>query len=99
MRVVWTARARARLAEIHDYISRQSPERALAMVERILRRVDQLASTPRSGARLTAFRDDEIRELLERPYRVIYRVAADRLDIITIKHYRQRLVDRPTDLE
>jgi len=97
MKVVWTARARTRLAEIHDYVALQSSERALALVERILRRVDRLVAAPRSGARLTAFRNDEVRELLERPYRVIYRVATDRLEILTIKHYRQRLVDRPAD--
>ncbi len=28
---------------------------------------------PRSGARLQAFVDDEVRELLERPFRIIYR--------------------------
>jgi|SRR5882672_932186 len=98
MKVVWTARARSRLNEIHDYIAPQSSERALAMVERILLRVERLASAPRSGARLSTFRDDEVRELLERPYRVIYRVTRDRLEILTIKHFRQRLVDRPADL-
>ena len=97
MRVVWTARARTRLAEIHEYIAQQSTERALAMVERILLRVDRLAVSPHGGVRLTAFRDDEIRELLERPYRIIYRVGTDRLEILTIKHFRQRLVDRPAD--
>ena len=68
------------------------------MVERILRRADRLSEAPRSSARLPAFRDDEVRELLERPYRIIYRVGADRLEILTVKHYRQRLVNRPTDL-
>ncbi len=97
MKVVWTARARTRLAEIHEYIAQQSSERALAIVERILLRVDRLATSPRSGTRLTAFRDDEIRELLERPYRIIYRVAVDRLEILSVKHFRQRLVDRPAD--
>jgi len=56
MKVVWTARARTRLAEIHDYVAQQSGERALALVERILRRVDRLAAVPRSGARLTRVR-------------------------------------------
>jgi hypothetical protein len=36
MRVAWTARARVRLAEIHDYIGQDSKPHALAMVERIL---------------------------------------------------------------
>jgi plasmid stabilization system protein ParE len=37
MKVTWTARARTRLAEIHDYIAQDSKPQALAMVERILK--------------------------------------------------------------
>jgi plasmid stabilization system protein ParE len=40
MKVAWTARARTRLAEIHDYIAQDSKPRALAMVERILDRAE-----------------------------------------------------------
>jgi plasmid stabilization system protein ParE len=52
---------------------------------------------PRSGARLQAFVDDEVRELLERPYRIFYRVSATSIEILTVKHYRERLIDRPDD--
>jgi len=97
MKVTWTARARTRLAELHDYIAQDSKPRALAMVERILDRAEMLLVAPRSGARLKSFVDDEVRELLERPYRIIYRVSATSIEILTVKRYRQRLVDRPED--
>jgi plasmid stabilization system protein ParE len=97
MKLTWTARARTRLAELHDYIAKDSKPRALAMVERILDRAEMLVAAPRSGARLKSFVDDEVRELLERPYRIIYRVSATRIEILTVKHYCQRLVDRPED--
>jgi len=51
----------------------------------------------RGGARLQAFVDDEVRELHERPYRIIYRVSATSIEILTVKHYRQRIIDRPED--
>ncbi len=38
-----------------------------------------------------------MRELLERPYRIIYRVSATGIEILTVKHYRQRLIDLPED--
>jgi plasmid stabilization system protein ParE len=97
MRVTWTARARTRLAEIHDYIAQDSKPHAVAMVQRILDRAEVLTFAPRSGPRLQAFADDEVRELLERPYRIIYRVSANSIEILTVKHYRQRLIDRPDD--
>jgi plasmid stabilization system protein ParE len=81
MKVAWTARARTRLAEIHDYIAQDSKPRALAMVERILDRAEVLMLAPRGGARLQAFVDDEVRELLERPYRIVYRVSATSIEI------------------
>lgn len=67
------------------------------MVERILDRAELLLLAPRSGPRLQAFVDDEVREVLERPYRIIYRVSTANIEILTVKHYRQRLIDRPDD--
>ena len=97
MRVVWSARARTRLAEIHDYIAQTSKPRALQVVERLLARSEQLAIAPRSGAVIPGFAGEEIRELLERPFRLVYRAELERVVILTVKHYRQRLVERPTD--
>jgi toxin ParE1/3/4 len=91
-------RARTRLAEIHDYIAPHSTAQALGMVERILARSAQLAITPYSGSVLAGFEGDDVRELLERPFRLVYRIAGDRVEILTVKHYRQRLIDRPDDL-
>ena len=54
MKVTWTARARTRLAELHDYIAQDSKPGALAMVERLLDRSEALEVAPRSGARLQA---------------------------------------------
>ncbi len=97
MKLTWTARARTRLAELHDYIAQDSKPRAQAMIERILDRAEMLLVAPRSGIRVKGFLDDEVRELLERPYRIIYRVSATSIEILTVKHYRQRLIDRPED--
>jgi toxin ParE1/3/4 len=98
MRVVWSARARSRLAEIHAYIAESSKPRASQVIDRLLARSEQLAVAPRSAPRLVGPFDGEIRELLERPFRLVYRVEADQVVILTVKHYRQRLVERPTDL-
>ena len=34
---------------------------------------------------------DDLRELLERPYRIIYRITPERIEILTVMHYRQLL--------
>lgn len=86
---MWTDRAWTRLAELHNYIAQDSKPRAMAMVERILDPAKALVLAPRLGARLQAFVNDEVRELLERPYRIIYRVSVTSIEILTVKHYLQ----------
>ena len=48
------------------------------------------------GKRLRQYTKADVRQLLERPYRLIYRVFSERIEIITVLHYRQLM---PSDLE
>lgn len=98
MKVVWTARARSRLREIHDYIAEDAPQRAIEVVDRLTARSATLAKPPMIGRRVPEYLEHDLREVLERPFRLIYRVLPDRIEIITVKHYRQRLADVPDDL-
>jgi len=94
-RVSWTSEARARLQAIEHYIERDSPKAAKAVVRRILGRSRQLETAPLSGRRVPEYQRNDIRELHERPYRIIYRVAEDRVEVLTLMHDRQLL---PEDL-
>jgi addiction module RelE/StbE family toxin len=93
--VYWTPEARAKLRGIRDYIAQDNPNAANAIVTRLLRRTRQLQIAPRSGRQVPEYRDAKIRQLLERPYRIIYRVIGDEVAILTVMHYRQLL---PHDL-
>jgi toxin ParE1/3/4 len=42
--------------------------------------------------------EDDLREVLVRPYRLIFQVSPGRIDILTIKHYRQRLPAQSVEL-
>lgn len=91
MKVHWTDRAKARLRLIHDYISEESPQTALLVVDRITTRSMQLNELPNSGRKVPEFQRNEIREILERPYRIIYKIKSDQIDVLTVMHYRQIL--------
>lgn len=95
MHVVWSTRAVSRLRDIHLYLRHQAPAHADAVIARLIHRIDLLSNSPRTGRRLTVFADEEIRELLERPFRIVYRLGGDRLEVLTVKHYRQRLTQAP----
>jgi len=97
--VHWTDEALARLDELHAHIAAEDPSAAAKTIERLLARTRQLPEHPHSGRAVPDYRRADLRELLERPYRIIYRITGECIEIITIKHYRQRLPPRPESLE
>ena len=96
MRVHWTNRAKARLRLIYNYIAEDSPKMALQVVDRVTTRSQQLRGLPRSGRQVPEYNRPDIRELLERPYRIIYKIKSSQVDVLTVMHYRQVL---PQDIE
>ena len=91
MGVYWTRRARARLKLIYEYINEESPQAAIQIVDRITKRSKQLDALPNSGRQVPEYQRDDVREVLERPYRIIYKINSGQIDILTIMHYRQVL--------
>jgi toxin ParE1/3/4 len=91
MKVYWTQEARARLLDIQTYIAQFSPKAARLVTARILKRSRRLASPPLEGRRVPEYPKADLREVLKRPFRLIYLVKPDQVEIVTVKHYRQRL--------
>ncbi len=89
--VYWTPEALARLEDIEAYIAQDTPFAAKDMIARLLARTRQLGAAPRSGRQVQDYPHADLRELLERPYRIIYRVTPQRIEILTVMHYRQLL--------
>ncbi len=96
MEVVWTSRARDRLRSIREFISEDSPQVAKNVIARLIHRSEQLALPSHLGRKVPEYQFDEIREVLERPYRIIYRISSNRIDVLTVMHYRQLL---PQDIK
>ena len=81
MRVHWTNNAIEHLANIYEYIALNSPTYAKQMVNRITRRSAQIGDQPFSGRQVPEYQADDIRELIENPYRIIYRLKQDQIDL------------------
>jgi toxin ParE1/3/4 len=84
--VEWSAAALQQLAAIRAYVSRDSPAAAQKLVGRIVARTEQLADFPLLGATLAGRHGEELREVLSRPCRIIYRVLADRVEVVAVVH-------------
>jgi plasmid stabilization system protein ParE len=91
--VVWSATALGHLEAIREYISQTSPFYAERMVQRILDRAPQLAAFPDSGRVVSEVGRSDIREVIEGPYRVIYRRTAERLEVLAVVHGRQNRIE------
>lgn len=91
MRIEWTDPAIADLSAIHDYIARDSEHYATQFVSRIIEAVEKLPSFPEMGRKVPEGRSEIIRELLFQNYRIIYRLKADKILIVTVSHGSRNL--------
>jgi toxin ParE1/3/4 len=63
------------------------------VVDKLTRRVDQLIDHPHLGRIVPQYDDINLRELIVYPYRLMYRLKSDRIDIIAVFHGAQQLPD------
>jgi addiction module RelE/StbE family toxin len=82
VKVLWTENALKHLLDIYEYISQNSPTYATRMVDKLTRRSEQIANFPMSGREVPEYEAKDIREVIEKPYRIIYRVNPDQIDIL-----------------
>ena len=93
MRVVWSPLALDRAAEAAKYIARDGPEVAAAWVDGLFDIVGKLVQFPRRGRVVPEVGRPEIRELLYKGYRVVYRVDQKQVLVLTVRHQRRRFTE------
>lgn len=86
MKVHWTDTAEGHLDAIYAYIAQDSPEYARRMVDRLTRRSQQIAEFPFSGRRVPEYDVDQIREVIEGSFRIIYHIKPDQIDVLAVIH-------------
>ena len=92
MRVLfWTKQAQADLAAISAFISQDSPHYASVIIARLIAATDRLVPFPESGRTVPEFENPLIREVVLKPYRIVYRlVGTNEIHILTVHHASQR---------
>ena len=91
MIVHWTHTALQQLQAIHDYIAQNPTEYARRMVERLIRRSEQIATFPLSGRAVPEYEVPQVREGVEGAYRILYHVKPDQVDVVAVIHGAQDL--------
>ena len=101
-RVTWSPEAPDDVEAIAEYIERDSPIYARAVVHKILATTRKLQRFPRAGRSVSEFGDNAIREVLVYSYRVVYCVRDHAVLVAAVIHGKRELApfdERLTDDE
>jgi addiction module RelE/StbE family toxin len=90
MKVFWTEAALKQLESIRDYLAQTSPEYAHKIAERLVKRSEQIGAFPHSGRMVPEYEIDEVRQVIERSYRIIYLIKEDRIEVLAVIHTSRR---------
>jgi len=94
MKISWSPLAADRLEDIYAYISVDNKSAAKKVVERIFKKVETLSKNPERGRKVPETNREEIREVFESEYRIIYRIESKKVSILTIRNFKQLLSDK-----
>jgi plasmid stabilization system protein ParE len=86
MKLEWTEPSLLDMENLRDYIAKDSEYYAARFIARIIDASETLQQLPLIGRVVPEAEDETIRELLFQSYRIMYRVEADRVLILTVIH-------------
>jgi plasmid stabilization system protein ParE len=84
LQVFWSGPALADLRSIRGYVARERPQTAKRLGRRIEERVLALREHPDLGRTVPELPETGYRELIEPPYRIVYDVARDRIEVLRV---------------
>ena len=94
-KIRWTDQALADLSAIRAFIEQDSLHYASVVVARLIRAVDRLKDFPQSGRIVPEFAQNAVREVVEHPYRIVYRLLPEEeIHILTVHHGAKRMPER-----
>lgn len=95
MEIIWTRQALDMVNHFIDYIAQDDPATAEEWAERLLESTNQLIKQPWSGRVVVEFKEENLRELIEGNYRVVYRIREETIYIQAVWHVRQEPKNQP----
>jgi toxin ParE1/3/4 len=82
----WTLTAIEDLEAIEAFIARDSPAYAVRQTNRLVEATETLPSFPWSGRKVPEFDREELREIIHRPYRIVYLIRGETVTILRVVH-------------
>jgi len=94
VKIFWTPLAVERLEDIFEYISKDNRIAAQKIVDRIIKKVESLSKFPERGRKVPEINREDIREVFEGEYRLIYRISSKKVFVLSIRNFKQLLPDK-----
>lgn len=92
VKINWTQQSLSNIDDIADFIAKDSVKYAKLQVLRFIIAVDVLLENPKIGRVVPEIGNENIRELIQGNYRIIYKInSTSRIDILTVHHSRRIL--------
>jgi len=87
--ILWTDRALEDLVQLRDWVSHDRPAAARKLAATLRKSVERLARFPHSGRLVPGFEARGYREVVVRPYRVIFQVVGSEVHVLRVWHGRR----------
>ena len=89
MKVVWSPLAIERAAEIAELIAADRPSAAEKWLDALFGATERLGVFPESGRVVPELQRSDLREVIHKDYRIIYRIDSEAVSMMTVRHSRQ----------
>ena len=96
VRISWTLQSLDDIDNIAEFIAKDSVKYAKIQVNRFFDNVEILKKYPKYGRIVPEIGEEEIREIIQGNYRIIYRIITEKqIDILTVHHSSRLLINNP----
>ena len=95
MRIIWTEKAEKQLDQIFEYIASDSSLYAYRIVGQLIEKAESIPPNPKKGRKVPEYKREDIREVFYHPYRIIYLLKDDTIEILSVIHGARLLPDDP----
>jgi addiction module RelE/StbE family toxin len=87
VKIIWAERAIGDLTSIAEYSSRYSEKYASSIISKLFKKANVLKKMPKIGRIMPEKNDENVRELIEGNYRIIYEIRGDeRIEVLMVHH-------------
>ena len=84
MKIVWSQESLKQLNEIENFIAKDNRNRAVKLISKLIDCSEGIKDYPYKGRVVPEFSIDNIREVFEQSFRIVYKISKEQIEILTV---------------